>query len=189
MLNNTEVGKKAVSAKVVEELYEAYYERLCYYINTFVPQLDICRDLIQEVFIKIIAFPNILDDVKNPEVYLRQMAKNKAIDYLRMNKHNSNSGDLILEELLHCSDLAADSDYNANELSAIINRAIENLPAIQKEIFILSRFQEKSYQEIATMFSYSPKTVEYHMSKALSALKIALKDYVFLIILLLVRYN
>ncbi len=63
----------------------------------------------------------------------------------------------------------------------IINSAIERLPVIQKEIFKLNRFQDKTYGEIAEICNLSPKTVEYHMSKALVELRLSLKEYLVLI--------
>lgn len=165
-------------------LYGLYYERLCYYANTFIPQMDVCRDLVQEVFIKLLTNPVLLDGVGRPDQYLLRMTKNYALDYLKNSKNNQDFNELILAELVE-SDCIME-DIEVGELSSIINSAIERLPVIQKEIFKLNRFQDKTYGEIAEICNLSPKTVEYHMSKALVELRFSLKDYLVLIIWLLV---
>lgn len=169
---------------VFKKLYDLYYERLCYYANTFIPQMDICRDLVQEVYIKLLTNPGLLDGVGRQDQYLLRMTKNYALDYLKNSKNSQNFNELILAELVE-SDFIVD-DIEIGELSDIINAAIERLPVIQKEIFKLSRFQDKTYGEIAVLCNLSPKTVEYHMSKALVELRFSLKDYLFLIGCLLV---
>ena len=45
------------------------------------------------------------------------------------------------------------------------------------EIFEAHRFGEKTYAEVARIFDMTDKGVEYHIRKALKALRVALKDY------------
>ena len=146
--------------------------------------MDVCRDLVQEVFIKILTNPGLLEGVGRPDHYLLRMTKNCALDYLKNSKNNQDFNELILAELVE-SDCIMD-DIELGELSLIINTAIERLPVIQTEIFKLNRFQDKTYGEIAEICHLSPKTVEYHMSKALVELRCSLKDYLFVINWLLV---
>ena len=46
-----------------------------------------------------------------------------------------------------------------------------------RRIFIMSRYENKTYPEIAAHFSLSVKSVKFHISKALRILKVQLKDY------------
>ncbi len=46
-----------------------------------------------------------------------------------------------------------------------------------RRIFIMSRFENKSGKEIADILGITVKGVDYHMGKALKALRISLKDY------------
>ncbi|MGM9766362.1 MAG: sigma factor-like helix-turn-helix DNA-binding protein, partial [Candidatus Cryptobacteroides sp.] len=41
----------------------------------------------------------------------------------------------------------------------------------RKKIFKMSRFEDKTYQEIAEALDISPKTVQYHISCALAELR------------------
>ena len=49
----------------------------------------------------------------------------------------------------------------------------------------MHRFDNKSYKEIAEVLQVSPKTVDYRIQQALKQLRITLKDYLPLILLLL----
>ncbi|MDR1866189.1 MAG: RNA polymerase sigma-70 factor [Bacteroidales bacterium] len=63
------------------------------------------------------------------------------------------------------------------ELEGKINEAIRLLPEESREVFRLSRFDNKSYEEIAGMRNISVNTVKYHIKSALSKLKTHLKEY------------
>ena len=60
-------------------------------------------------------------------------------------------------------------------METAIRRAIDDLPARCREIFLLNREQELSYSAIAATLGISIKTVETQMSRALKALRAALE--------------
>ena len=51
------------------------------------------------------------------------------------------------------------------------------MPPQTREVFMMSRFQNKSNKEIAESMNISVKSVEYHITKTLKVLRVALKDY------------
>ena len=70
------------------------------------------------------------------------------------------------------------------ELRTKIEKALAALPDNLRETFLLSRFEEIPYKEIARKQSISIKTVEAHMTKALKILRHELKDYLTVIYLI-----
>lgn len=58
-----------------------------------------------------------------------------------------------------------------------IKIAIDNLPEKCRNIFLLSRVQNKKYREIAAILELSPKTVENQMTIAFRKLREALKHF------------
>ncbi|MEI6436943.1 MAG: sigma-70 family RNA polymerase sigma factor, partial [Bacteroidota bacterium] len=58
-----------------------------------------------------------------------------------------------------------------------IDAAISELPEKCREVFILNRFENLKYQQIADKLGISVKTVETQMSKALRHLRIRLAEY------------
>ena len=74
--------------------------------------------------------------------------------------------------------------YIASELQEKIKNAIDLLPEKCREIFIMSRMRGLKNEEIATELNLSKRTVETQISNALKVLRVELKDYVGLLVLL-----
>ena len=77
--------------------------------------------------------------------------------------------------------------YQLEELQKRIKEAVEALPPTYREAFVMHRFENKSYKDIAEILQVSSKTVDYRIQQALKQLRITLKDYLPLILLLLPR--
>jgi RNA polymerase sigma-70 factor, ECF subfamily len=63
------------------------------------------------------------------------------------------------------------------EIEAIIEKTLSELPDRCREIFVLSRFEGRKNHEIASELNISEKAVEAQITKALKQFKIALKDF------------
>lgn len=71
-----------------------------------------------------------------------------------------------------------------SELTERIRQAVDRLPERTRLIFTMSRQREMTYAEIATELQVSVKTVEFHITRALRALRADLGDLFLLAILL-----
>ncbi len=60
---------------------------------------------------------------------------------------------------------------------AQLKDALMRLPELTRKIFLLSRFDELTYPEIARTLNISTRTVERHMSTAFTALQHSLEDF------------
>lgn len=58
------------------------------------------------------------------------------------------------------------------------------LPEQTRRIFIMSRYENKPYKEIAETLGMTTKGVEYHIAQALKKLHVNLKDYIPLLVFL-----
>ncbi len=67
--------------------------------------------------------------------------------------------------------------YIVEELSRKIEEALLNLPVSYREAFEMNRFQNMTYNEIASRLDVSSKTVDYRIQQALKLLRVELKDY------------
>ena len=63
------------------------------------------------------------------------------------------------------------------ELSEIIDRTIQSFPPQIQKVFMLSRYNEMTYSQIADILNVSENTVKTQMKIALSRLRDAVKDY------------
>ncbi len=77
------------------------------------------------------------------------------------------------------------NDIFSKEIQSILTKTLDDLPLQTKRVFMMSRFEQKSGKEIAEELGITVKGVDYHIAKALKALRISLKDYLPLIYFLL----
>lgn len=75
--------------------------------------------------------------------------------------------------------------YQIKELTKRIEEAVAALPESYRQAFVMHRFRDMSYKEIAETLEVSPKTVDYRIQQALKQLRIDLKDYLPLLLPLL----
>ncbi|TBX69227.1 sigma-70 family RNA polymerase sigma factor [Flavobacterium silvisoli] len=80
---------------------------------------------------------------------------------LKTKDNHKESPDLLLEE---------------TELKARLEKAINDLPAKQRTVFLMNRFDNQSYPEIASALNLSVKAVEKRMHLALLALRKVVKN-------------
>ncbi len=84
------------------------------------------------------------------------------------------------------SDYIESTDYlEQSELELKVKESIDGLPDSCRQVFILSRFEEKKYKEIAEELGISIKTVEGQMSRALKILREKLGAYLLGLLILM----
>jgi RNA polymerase sigma-70 factor, ECF subfamily len=120
---------------------------------------------------------------KSVKSYLVTTIHNRCLNYLRDNK-KFDKEILTFENLLPDVGPEGDDNLVSSELEARINAAIAELPEKCREVFMLNRFENLKYQEVADKLQISIKTVEAQMSKALQVLRTKLIDYLTLLIIL-----
>ncbi len=153
----------------LKQLFALYYEQITGRLYKMVPDLQLAEDMVQEVFINLWQKREQIRINTSVQSYLMVSARNRLFNHLRANKH-------ILEEIreFHVADSTKDDAQKEMEQSEIqrqVHRAIDRLPIKSRTVFVMSRFEEMSYKEIALSLGVSVKVVEYHMSKALKELK------------------
>ena len=75
--------------------------------------------------------------------------------------------------------------YQIEELAKRIEDAVAALRESYREAFVMHRFRDMSYKEIAETLGVSPKTIDYRIQQALKQLRVDLKDYLPLLLPLL----
>jgi RNA polymerase sigma-70 factor (family 1) len=165
----------------METLFKTCFSFVCKTIYRIVQDTATAEDLAQDVFIKIWNRRDALKDVYF-KAYLHRAAINMALDHI--DKHKRRGAHVQMEDHLEPIQPVS-SSIALKQTTQHIQQAIDRLPEKCREIFILSRYEELSYREIATTLSISIKTVENQMMTALKKLRVSLQDYLHVIILFL----
>jgi len=161
-----------------ELLFQKYVAGLCNHAVRFVYTRQVAEDLVAEVFYKFWTQRIYLSITTSYRAYLFKAVRHAAYNYVRweMNK-KAEPHTFDWETIQIAADPASIMQYE--ELYHTIDQTIHALPPQCKRVFLMSRFENKKYQEIATELHVSVKAVEAHITKALGILRKALKDNFF----------
>ena len=72
-----------------------------------------------------------------------------------------------------------DERISADELQMLIFKAVSNMPEQRRNIFTLSRYKGISNAEIAAIFGINIRTVENHITNALSDIRGMLAEFAY----------
>ena len=158
--------------KAFNEAFDLYYTSLCFFADNILHDFDLSRSVVQQVFVDMWVKREKLQ-VVSLKAYLFQSARNAALDVLKHKKAESK-----YLAMLDQSEKELMTDWIENaELADRINKAIDKLPEKCRQIFILCRFEELKYAEVAERLNISVKTVEMQVSIALKKLRSDLAEY------------
>jgi RNA polymerase sigma-70 factor (family 1) len=160
--------------KGLELLFRRFYKPLCSHAVRFVYSKQIAEDLVSEVFFQFYrtkAYENITSSYTS---YLFRAVRNECYTYVRREFGRTDSLETSIETTLSANQPQPDAEIHYNNLYLKVNDVIAKLPSQCQRVFLMSRFENKKYNEIAKELQISPKTVEVHISKALKQLRSAL---------------
>ena len=155
--------------KAIEVLFEQYYSYLCQAVYKILPDAAIVEDLVQEVFFELWRRRDKVQISTTFRAYLRRAAVNKTLNYIRDQKIKF--ADEPKEWTLSAYQIEGQEKLEVAELQQLIDESIDSLPERCRMVFVLSRFEDYSYQQIADELGISVKTVENQISKALKILR------------------
>jgi RNA polymerase sigma-70 factor (ECF subfamily) len=152
--------------------FEELYIPLCQFAQKFVNDHNIAEDIVQDNFVYLWENWARLVKIDSVKAYMFTAVKNKSITYLQK-KYIKNT----LHQIEDYQDSMIDNQHptalellECQELEAILERALNQLPERCRTIFTMKRFSGKSNKEIAKDLGISVKTVEAQMTIAIKKL-------------------
>ncbi len=166
-----------------EKLFRSEFKGLCYLAQKYVKDFDAAREIVQDSFISLWEKRTTIDASRPVKSYLTTVIHHKCHNYLR--DHRKFDTNLLqIENLMELSEDSGTDVLVEQELHKAIQSAIDELPEKCREVFLLNRYENLKYQQIADKLSISVKTVEAQMSKALQHMRVKLAGYLTLLIAL-----
>ncbi|MCB9250002.1 MAG: sigma-70 family RNA polymerase sigma factor [Ignavibacteriales bacterium] len=147
-----------------KELFYKYYKILITFCWYRTRNIDLSKDLVQEVFAKLWISRNNLNHEKSVKSYLFKSLTNQIIN----NSKLSSSKNISIDESILNSTPANNINIE-NQID--LHSAIEKLPEKLKTVFMLSRIEGFKYSEISEICEISIKAVEKRMTKTLKILR------------------
>ena len=170
-----------------EKLYKLYYPKMFAFAKNYVPVNEDAENIVHDVFLTLWQRKEEIEISFTLTTYLFTLVKNRCLNFLRHKLIEEEYNSQMKEELgfkLYALEAFDYSYQSEEELQEIIRRALDTLPERCREIFIKSRIEGLKYKEISDELGISVNTVENQMVTALKKLRVALKDYLPLLLFL-----
>jgi RNA polymerase sigma-70 factor (family 1) len=167
---------KSGDASAFSNLYYTHSKTLYRKILWMVNDEEIAKELLQELFLKLWENREKIDFTKSFKSYLYTIAVNLVYDYFRKTSKKKE-----LEQ--HLMSLAIDHYSHVEEAIiskediSLLNEIINQLPPQRKQVFILCKVENKSYEEVSKLLNVSKSTIQDHMVKANHSIRDFLKKH------------
>lgn len=172
LIKQAREGKQLAFSK----LYERFKRPLYYVINRIAANKDAADDILSMTFVK--AFTKLdsyVDDISF-ELWLKTIAINTSIDYIRRNKKDSklywlDDDENCTIQLKSTADYSPEEDYIFKETDSRLNEAMNRLRYKYRHVLELRTVQNLSYKDISEQLGLSESQVKTLLNTAREKLK------------------
>ena len=125
------------------------------------------EDAVQEAFLRVLRHRDSLDEVRDRRVWLIRIVWNIVLDRKRRAKTRPETDDVAeLVRVLPSAGLSAEARAAAAQHHAHVLACVEQLPAREREVMMLSAFEELSSVEIAAVLEVTESSVRSRLFRA-----------------------
>lgn len=167
--------------RAFEMLYERHKGALYRYLQRLCRSPEVANDLFQEVWSKVIASRERYEVRAKFTTFLFHIAHNCAIDYFRRAGRPQEKGaqdiDALADELSGPGHESPDAAVSEAQLRADFKRALDELPAEQRDVFLLYEETGLGLEDIGRITGVAMETAKSRLRYALSKLRGALRQH------------
>ena len=172
-----------LAMQLKEQTFLREKDRLLSFIRNRVSTVEEAEDILQDVFYQFVAGFDTIESLDRVTSWLFSVARNKIIDRYRRDAIRPRRAELggpatmeddaplSLQEILPDFGNTPDDSLFRDFVWDAIMVALDELPAEQREIFILNEIEEKSFREIAEQSGVSINTLLSRKRYAILALR------------------
>ncbi|MGV3764516.1 MAG: RNA polymerase sigma factor [Chitinophagaceae bacterium] len=156
--------------RAFELFFSRYRDKLYQYLLLVTKSSEIAEEITMDIFLKLWAGRELLTQITEPGAFLRKIAHNKAIDFFRVAARHDK---LHKAYAAHIQRLHENDDQSTldEESLQLLREIINQLPPRRKQIYLLSREHNMTYDQIAKHLNISHKTVKNSMLSALNEIR------------------
>ena len=181
-----------ISAQEFGQLFMRYRDNFIAVARSYVRDEVVAEDIVAESFTNFWDSRSRIDIRTIPEAYILHMVKNRCLSYLRDRANRMR----ILQQMHNDSYKAIMAEIGVlgkdetglifqSDIAAIFQRLLATVPESTRDIFLASRFDNLTYNEIAEKYGVSPRKVKREIQHVLGIMRISLKDYLPVMVILL----
>lgn len=172
-----------LAMQVKEQTFLREKDRLLSFIRNRVSSVEEAEDILQDVFYQFVAGYDTIESLDRVTSWLFSVARNKIIDRYRRDSARPQRADfgihagseddtpLTLQEILPDFGNTPEDSYFRETMWDAVMDALDELPAEQREVFILNELEEKGFREISEETGISINTLLSRKRYAILALR------------------
>lgn len=181
---------ETLSKKLYEDLFKENREIFEFLAYSYVGDHEQARDIVSDCFAKLWEKR---DSIISESVlaYMYKTVKNACLDYRKSARHNNEIRESLLNKEGELMELFTETIQNTDpselfteDILAIARESLKKVPDEQKQAFLKNRVEGLSYEEIAQAMGIQYSRVAKDIHAVLKRLRISLKDYLSIIILI-----
>ena len=150
-------------------LFERYNKRIFNFLARMTMDRDMAEDLTQNVFLRIIKYRNSYKEGARFQSWIYQVARNIFSDHYQA--HKNRFADFVDVEKI--SDYMPDSEESEmwDEREKLLHKSLAKLGDEQRELLILTRFQQMKYEEVALIMDTTVANIKVKVHRAIAKLR------------------
>jgi len=152
------------------EIVKDYKDGLIFYLNSFVNNISIAEELMEDTFFKLITKKPRFSERYSFKTWLYTIGRNVAIDYVRRNSRIADSPIEEMSEILS-DECDLEKAYIAEERKIAVHKALKSLNPDYQQILWLIYFEGLSNAEAGKVMRKNSRQVKNLVYRAKNALK------------------
>jgi len=160
-------AQERVSEQALAALVSEYAGTLYRVAFSVLRNASDAEDAVQEAFLRVLRHRDSLDEVRDQRVWLIRIVWNIVLDRKRRAKTRPETDDVSeLARVLPCKGLSAEQRAAAAQHHAHVLSRVQMLPPKERDVLMLSAFEELNSVEIATVLGISESSVRSRLFRA-----------------------
>ncbi|MBQ7511473.1 MAG: sigma-70 family RNA polymerase sigma factor [Prevotella sp.] len=162
------------NSELISRMYQSHFNDVKHYFCLYFKDEMRAEDMTQDLFIKLMSYENMIVEA-TAKSFIFTMAKRMVIDEGRHQQfvRLATAGyKLKMEENRFWQD---SETLECKQIREMELAKLRTLPQRMAQVYRLTRFEEKSAQELADELHISKRTVEYHLLVSRKEIRSALK--------------
>lgn len=149
-------------------LFDRYHKRIFNFLARLTMDRELAEDLTQNVFLRIIKYRGSYREGNPFHSWIYQVARNVFSDHYQANK-NIKAGFIDVEKM---NDQADPNDsQEQSERERILHQSMARLSEDQRELLVLTRFQQMKYEEVAIIMETTVANIKVKVHRAIAKLR------------------
>jgi len=162
----------SINRRTFEDVYNRYWEKVYAVCYNNIKDVEIAKEMVQDIF-KSLWERRAELELDNVERYLVRSAKLKAFEFIRNKTTRQKIDEFNYQGCVNSSN-CTEEQVLFNNLKENVDLLVDTLPCQCKKVYKMSREDGLSNKEISEKLMISERAVEYHITRAMTTLKLKL---------------